>query len=82
TVTDGAEIDYRVILEDAKRDNQQTPVEQSPIDPHGATNLSHQQADEKGLLHRAGQLGFVQQEFADYHAWHLQVLLGNQFPHH
>ncbi|HDE0956187.1 TPA: terminase large subunit [Klebsiella pneumoniae] len=47
TVTDGAEIDYRVILEDAKRDNQQTPVEQSPIDPHGATNLSHQLADEQ-----------------------------------
>lgn len=47
TVTDGAEIDYRVILEDAKRDNQQTPVEQSPIDPHGATNLSHHLADEQ-----------------------------------
>ncbi|MDU7369748.1 MAG: terminase TerL endonuclease subunit, partial [Klebsiella michiganensis] len=26
---------------------QQTPVEQSPIDPHGATNLSHQLADEQ-----------------------------------
>lgn len=47
TVTDGAEIDYRVILEDAKRDNQQTPVEQNPVDPHGATNLSHQLADEQ-----------------------------------
>ncbi|MGV7962028.1 terminase large subunit [Photorhabdus tasmaniensis] len=46
TVTDGAEIDYRVILEDAKADNLDNPVEESPIDPHGATNLSHQLADE------------------------------------
>lgn len=46
-VTDGAEIDYRVILEDAKAVNRQNPVEESPIDPHGATNLSHQLADEQ-----------------------------------
>lgn len=45
-VTDGAEIDYRVILEAAKAVNRQNPVEESPIDPHGATNLSHQLADE------------------------------------
>ncbi len=47
TVTDGAEIDYRVILEAAKEVNRQNPVEESPIDPHGATNLSHQLADEQ-----------------------------------
>lgn len=45
-VTDGAEIDYRVILEAAKSVNRQNPVEESPIDPHGATNLSHHLADE------------------------------------
>ncbi|SQI33539.1 Phage terminase-like protein, large subunit [Providencia alcalifaciens] len=42
----GAEIDYRVILEDAKADNLSNPIDESPIDPHGATNLSHQLADE------------------------------------
>lgn len=46
TLTDGAEIDYRVILEDAIADNLNTPINESPIDPHGATNLSHQLADE------------------------------------
>ncbi|UPK80288.1 terminase large subunit [Proteus vulgaris] len=46
TLTDGAEIDYRVILEDAITDNLNTPISESPIDPHGATNLSHQLADE------------------------------------
>ncbi|MEQ5178678.1 terminase large subunit [Proteus vulgaris] len=46
TLTDGAEIDYRVILEDAIADNLNTPISESPIDPHGATNLSHQLADE------------------------------------
>ncbi|ATG18040.1 terminase large subunit [Providencia alcalifaciens] len=46
TLTDGAEIDYRVILEDAKADNLSNPIDESPIDPHGATNLSHQLADE------------------------------------
>jgi len=45
-VTEGAEIDYRVILEEAKAVNQQNPVEESAIDPHGATNLSHHLADE------------------------------------
>ncbi|WGL97246.1 terminase large subunit [Arsenophonus sp. aPb] len=45
-VTDGAEIDYREILEDAKADNLTNPIEETAIDPHGATNLSHQLADE------------------------------------
>ncbi|QGU16392.1 terminase large subunit [Leclercia sp. 119287] len=45
-VTEGAEIDYRVILEEAKAANRQNPVEESAIDPHGATNLSHHLADE------------------------------------
>ncbi|HEI8943211.1 terminase large subunit [Citrobacter freundii] len=45
-VTEGAEIDYRVILEEAKEVNRQNPVEESAIDPHGATNLSHHLADE------------------------------------
>lgn len=46
TVTDGAEIDYREILEAAKEANRLNAVEESPIDPHGATNLSHHLADE------------------------------------
>ncbi|ELX5323485.1 terminase large subunit [Salmonella enterica] len=46
TVTDGAEIDYREILEAAKEVNRLNAVEESPIDPHGATNLSHHLADE------------------------------------
>ncbi|EMO3591457.1 terminase large subunit [Proteus mirabilis] len=46
TLTDGAEIDYRVILADAIADNLSNPIEESPIDPHGATNLSHHLADE------------------------------------
>lgn len=45
-ITQGAEIDYRVILEEAKAVNRQNPVEESAIDPHGATNLSHHLADE------------------------------------
>lgn len=45
-VTDGAEIDYREILYDAVESNKYYPVEVSAIDPHGATNLSHQLADE------------------------------------
>ncbi|AXF20535.1 terminase [Burkholderia pyrrocinia] len=44
--TDGAEIDYRDILEEAKDANRQCPVQCTPLDPHGATNLSHQLADE------------------------------------
>ncbi|AXA66741.1 terminase large subunit [Pseudomonas oryzihabitans] len=47
-VTPGAEIDYREILEEAKEANQAAPVLESPIDPHGATNLSHQ-LDDEGL---------------------------------
>ena len=47
-VTPGAEIDYREILEDAKEANTVSPVRESPIDPHGATNLSHQ-LDDEGL---------------------------------
>ncbi|HBC5888673.1 terminase large subunit [Proteus mirabilis] len=46
TLTDGAEIDYRVILADAIADNLSNPIGESPIDPHGATNLSHHLADE------------------------------------
>jgi phage terminase large subunit-like protein len=46
TVTDGAEVDYRYILEEAKAANRLNPVEESPIDPFGATGLSHELADE------------------------------------
>lgn len=45
-VTAGAEIDYREILEEAKEANLAAPVLECPIDPHGATNLSHQLDDE------------------------------------
>lgn len=45
-VTPGAEIDYREILEEAKEANRLNPVDESPIDPHGATNLSHHLSDE------------------------------------
>lgn len=48
TQTDGAEIDYREILEEAKDANKLNPVQASPIDPHGATNLAHQ-LDDEGL---------------------------------
>ncbi|CAG9197045.1 TPA: terminase large subunit [Burkholderia vietnamiensis] len=44
--TDGAEIDYRDILEEAKDANRICPVQCTPLDPHGATNLSHQLEDE------------------------------------
>ncbi len=44
--TDGAEIDYRDILEEAKDANRTAPVAFSPIDPHGATALAHQLEDE------------------------------------
>lgn len=47
-VTDGAEIDYREILYEAIESNKSNPVEVSAIDPHGATNLSHQ-LDDEGL---------------------------------
>ena len=45
-VTDGAEIDYREILEDTKEANRHAPLRESPIDPHGATGLSHDLDDE------------------------------------
>jgi phage terminase large subunit-like protein len=44
--TDGAEIDYREILEEAKDTEIIAPVVCSAIDPHGATNLSHHMMDE------------------------------------
>lgn len=44
--TEGSEVDYREILEAAKEANAETPALESPIDPHGAANLSHQLADE------------------------------------
>ena len=46
TVTDGAEVDYRYIPEEAKAANKLNPVSESPIDPFGATGLSHDLADE------------------------------------
>ncbi|CQG65729.1 phage terminase%2C large subunit [Salmonella enterica subsp. enterica serovar Typhimurium str. DT104] len=46
TVTAGAEVDYRYILEEAKAANKISPVSESPIDPLGATGLSHDLADE------------------------------------
>lgn len=47
-ITSGAEIDYREILAEAVEANHLNPVLESPIDPHGATNLSHQ-LDDEGL---------------------------------
>lgn len=46
--TDGAEVDYREILEEAKEANRLNPVQASPIDPHGATGLAHD-LDDEGL---------------------------------
>lgn len=46
--TDGAEVDYREILEEAKEASRINPVLSSPIDPFGATNLGHQ-LDDEGL---------------------------------
>jgi len=46
--TAGAEVDYREILAEAVEANRAAPVLQSPIDPHGATNLSHH-LDDEGL---------------------------------
>lgn len=46
--TEGAEVDYREILAEVVESNQQTPVLQCAIDPHGATALSHQ-LDDEGL---------------------------------
>lgn len=44
--TEGAEIDYREILAEALDTQTISPVVSSPIDPHGATNLSHHMTDE------------------------------------
>lgn len=44
----GAEIDYRDILDEAIQSNQNHSVTACPLDPHGATNLSHQ-LDDEGL---------------------------------
>lgn len=44
--TGGAEIDYREILEEAKATQLIAPVVSVAIDPSGATNLSHDLADE------------------------------------
>lgn len=46
--TDGAEVDYREILHEALEANKIANVQESPIDPHGATGLSHQ-LDDEGL---------------------------------
>lgn len=46
--TEGAEVDYREILAEAVDVNKVSPVDTSPIDPHGATGLSHQ-LDDEGL---------------------------------
>lgn len=48
TATDGAEVDYREILEEAKDANRLAPVQSTPLDPHGAANLAHQ-LDDEGL---------------------------------
>lgn len=45
-ITDGAEVDYREILEDTKEANHHAPLRESPIDPFGATGLSHELDDE------------------------------------
>ena len=45
-VTDGAEVDYREILEDTKDANRLAPLRHSAIDPFGATGLSHELDDE------------------------------------
>lgn len=47
--TAGAEVDYREILAEAKEAARSNPVVTSPIDPHGATALSHELEDE-GLV--------------------------------
>ncbi len=46
TPTDGAEVDYREILEEAKEDQRRFNVLETPLDPAGATALGHQLADE------------------------------------
>lgn len=44
--TAGAEVDYREILAEALEANRLCPVKESPIDPFGATGLSHDLEDE------------------------------------
>lgn len=44
--TDGAEVDYREIFEEAKEDQRKFNVLETPLDPSGATALAHQLADE------------------------------------
>ncbi|OOH89529.1 terminase [Pasteurellaceae bacterium 15-036681] len=46
TATDGAEVDYREILECIKDTNKEHKVISCPIDPHGAIAISHDLADE------------------------------------
>lgn len=46
TATDGAEVDYREILETIKDTNKEHKVIGCPIDPHGAIAISHDLADE------------------------------------
>jgi len=46
--TEGAEIDYREILAECIDANQVAPVIETPVDPHGATNLAHH-LDDEGL---------------------------------
>lgn len=47
-LVDGAEMDYRVILRDILRINEETPVKEAGTDPHGATCLMHE-LDEEGI---------------------------------
>lgn len=44
--TAGAEVDYREILAEGLEANRSCPVKESPIDPFGATGLSHDLEDE------------------------------------
>ncbi len=46
STTDGAEIDYREIFEEAKEANLTNKVLEAPLDPAGAIALSHSLADE------------------------------------
>lgn len=46
TATDGAEVDYREILETAKAINRENKVLCVAIDPHGAIAISHEMDDE------------------------------------
>lgn len=48
TPTDGAEVDYRVIFETILKLRETVKIESCPIDPYGATSLSHM-LDDEGL---------------------------------